>query len=98
MSFMEREVYHGSFRVYDTRSGGIVSVPLEDADDSYYPADRLFNPPETVSGWFGRLSAPGYMDCTDWSGPFDTEAEADAYLVDTYGDDDDDEAEEDPDD
>lgn len=22
--------------------------------------------------WWCRLSAPGYMDCTDWCGPFDT--------------------------
>lgn len=32
-----------------------------------------------------RLSAPGYTDCTDWSGPFDTEDAAHEYLNDTYG-------------
>lgn len=31
---------------------------------------------EVVSGWCARLSAPGYMDCTEWVGPFDTELEA----------------------
>jgi hypothetical protein len=25
---------------------------------------------ETVTGYFARLSAPGYMDRTEWSGPF----------------------------
>lgn len=37
-----------------------------------------------VTGVFCRLSAPGYMDCTEWSGPFDTEVEARLYLADTY--------------
>lgn len=36
------------------------------------------------SGWIARLSAPGYMDCTDWCA-FDTEQEAQQYLIDTYG-------------
>lgn len=26
----------------------------------------------TEDKWFCRLSAPGYMDCTDWCGPFDS--------------------------
>ncbi len=42
--------------------------------------------PETVSsirmrdGWGARLSAPGYMDCTDWA-VFDTEEEAADHLA-----------------
>ena len=40
---------------------------------------------ETISGkWFYRLSAPGYMDCTDWTGPFDTLAEARQALSDEW--------------
>jgi hypothetical protein len=40
---------------------------------------------EHVRGKFWcRLSAPGYMDCTDWSGPFDTLAEARAHIRDLY--------------
>lgn len=35
-------------------------------------------------GYICRLSASGYMDCTDWSA-FDTEEEAAQYLIDTYG-------------
>lgn len=27
--------------------------------------------PQAMAGWYGRLSAPGYLDCTDWIGPFD---------------------------
>ena len=47
----------------------------------------LFNPPRDpdtpparITGWFGRLSAPGYLDCgSEWE-PFDSEAEADECL------------------
>jgi hypothetical protein len=39
---------------------------------------------ELVTGWFCRLSAPGYMDCTDWSGPFETEQEARDHIAETY--------------
>jgi hypothetical protein len=50
-----------------------------------------------VNGYFGRYSAPGYMDCTEWN--FDTDPKAlAAYLDEMYGDDDesddDDESEE----
>jgi hypothetical protein len=36
------------------------------------------------SGYFARLSAPGYLDCTDWSGPFDTAEAAEAYIQSMY--------------
>jgi hypothetical protein len=42
--------------------------------------------PETSGAWYGRLSAPGYLDCTEWSGPFDSDLEAWAYLLSTYAD------------
>jgi hypothetical protein len=34
--------------------------------------------------WFARLSAPGYMDRTDWHGPFDTKKEAEQDIEDSY--------------
>ena len=37
-------------------------------------------------GHGARLSAPGYLDCTDWS-VFGTPEEADEYLDEMYGDD-----------
>ena len=37
-------------------------------------------------GWFARLSAQGYLDCTDWIGPFDTELEAIKALWEEHGD------------
>lgn len=38
-------------------------------------------------GIYCRLSASGYLDCTDWSGPFETVEDAAQYLIDTYADD-----------
>lgn len=37
-------------------------------------------------GYLARMSAPGYMDCTDWTA-HDTAEEAFEYLKDTYGED-----------
>ena len=31
---------------------------------------------EPEAGWYGRLSAPGYLDATDWHGPYKTSDEA----------------------
>lgn len=37
------------------------------------------------SGFYARLSAPGYLDATDWEGPFDREWKAIRYVCDLYG-------------
>ena len=37
-------------------------------------------------GIYCRLSADGYMDCTDWYGPFESMEEAAQCLIDIYGD------------
>jgi hypothetical protein len=40
---------------------------------------------QTFKGkWFCHLTAPGYMDQTDWSGPFDTEGEAREHIRETF--------------
>lgn len=46
-----------------------------------------------LKGWFARLSAPGYLDCTDWMGPYDTEEEAINELTEFYELDEDEESE-----
>lgn len=47
-----------------------------------------FEPEERSDGFFARLSAPGYMDCTEWYGPFETCEEAADALYGMYGEDD----------
>jgi hypothetical protein len=44
---------------------------------------------ERIEGWFARLSASGYMDRTDWNGPYETRTEAEDALIDAYVDPDD---------
>lgn len=39
---------------------------------------------EQVNGYAGRLSAPGYLDCTDWIGPFDSAKDARREVINTY--------------
>jgi hypothetical protein len=43
---------------------------------------------ENVKGYGARLSAPGYLDCTEWA-VFDTKEEAETYLYEMYPDDED---------
>ena len=42
---------------------------------------------ENIKGYGARLSAPGYLDCTEWT-VFDTEEEAREYLEEIYPDED----------
>ena len=37
-------------------------------------------------GIYWRLSAPGHMDCTEWSGPFETIEDAVADMLHVYAD------------
>jgi hypothetical protein len=69
-----------------------------DALTPYLENNRISNV-ERVEGYFSRLSAPGYLDCTDWLGPYETEQAAldavkDMYDCDDNGDDADDDSSE----
>jgi hypothetical protein len=57
---------------------GKVCSETEDALSPYLEGSEI----QSVTrkeGWYARLSAPGYLDATDWHGPFKT---ADAALAD----------------
>ena len=41
-------------------------------------------PVEKQTGYLARMSAPGYLDCTDWTAHA-CELDAWVYLADTYG-------------
>ena len=45
---------------------------------------------ELIDGYGARMSAPGYMDCTEWS-VFSDRMAAQEYLTEMYGDEDEDE-------
>lgn len=57
-------------------------VPPELAD---YCENRTFWTIAQIDGFGARLSAPGYLDCTDWT-VFPTLEEAEAHLVEMYDD------------
>lgn len=89
MSFMEIETYHGHVqRINNTRDGDIITPEQyaqypsnEDAAEAYgVSVDEVV----TEFGWYARLSAPGYLDCTDWTGPYESEDEAINELRDMY--------------
>lgn len=48
------------------------------------PADSIESV-ALVEGIFARLTAPGYLDATDWNGPFESERAAREFLAETYG-------------
>ena len=91
MAFMIPEYEKSTFYEVESTTGEGSLVPgdlvgkspdLEDFTDYIEGGDpESF---EQVSGWFARLSAPGYMDATDWSGPFDTIEEARKHIEDTF--------------
>jgi hypothetical protein len=42
--------------------------------------------PRRYAGWWVRLAASGYLDCTDWDGPFTCETAGKRYIIELYGD------------
>ena len=72
----------------EDKSGGTTLVPgdlvgaepeVSDFEDYIEGSPESF---EKETGWFARLSAPGYLDATDWDGPFATEVQARRHVED----------------
>jgi hypothetical protein len=80
--FMKPDFYHGMVSV-DSEDG---PMPSEDWILNHCPVEEADRLEDETRGWLVRLSAPGYMDCTDWMGPFETEEEAVQAIVDAYAD------------
>ena len=58
-------------------------VDIETNKGGWCFADERFIDGGVIWGYGARLSAPGYLDCTDWA-VFDTEDEAVEYLAEEY--------------
>jgi hypothetical protein len=92
MAFMEPEIYRGEYYAVDTSIGNeivpadVVGTVNSVADLAEYVEGEISDsvPPPVKTGWLFRLSAPGYLDCTDWS-VADSEEEARAELEEMYG-------------
>ena len=89
------ETSHGTEIVPEDACGSINASNLGDNDleslYQYLEGDKIEGV-ERKEGWYASLSAPGYMDHTEWDGPYDTAELAIAavkefYEVDDNGDD-----------
>ena len=86
MSHMQPEVKYETFLVGETTEGTTLLHPDVWGEKKRYTllkGERW----RKRKGWYARLSAPGYTDCTDWSGPFKTELDGHAHLEEMYGSD-----------
>ena len=68
----------------DSPGAGVVFFPadmftLEEAKAEF---EQIWEA-RTIEGYGARMSAPGYLDCTEWS-VFDTEEEAYTYINNAY--------------
>ena len=81
MAFMQPEIVYGEWCEIETDHGAFL-VPAEDAEGACANAPNGAIA-ERKQGYGARLSAPGYLDCTEWT-VFATEDEARTYLTDTY--------------
>ena len=81
VTFLKPELEYGTFYVGETIEGKVI-LPYDifETESKHYASQRW----QEQTGWFGRLSAPGYLNGTDWAGPFDSEAEAMECLSDPY--------------
>jgi hypothetical protein len=81
----------------DAKDGGTQFAPYNDINGDTFKTDVLGievgdTPPEIVCGWGVRLSAPGYLDCTDWE-VFEDHDEARVRYMELRDEDRDDESE-----
>lgn len=97
MSFMQQQIYHGGYFAVDTTSGteivpdDLIGRTVGTHVEAFlnYLEGKPVDPEEVVehkTGWLARMTAPGYLDCTDWTAHA-TETAAKAFLDDAYGDD-----------
>ena len=83
MAFMEPEIYEGCYVEVDCEDGSTEFLPWDVWAD--VGEDALESPSVKArekGGLLGRLTAPGYLDCTPWT-PYNTKEEALADLEET---------------
>lgn len=85
MSFMEPQVQFGKWYRCDT-DDGVEYVPEDVTKPDKLPlyVEGKLQSFELIEGYGARMSAPGYLDCTDWC-VFSTEEEAVEFLAETFG-------------
>ena len=80
MAFMVPYYSNDTFAEIENKYGETIYVPskyVDLEDDEKVVAIHK-------NKWFCHLTAPGYMDQTEWSGPYETEDEAREAIRDIY--------------
>jgi len=96
MSFMEKQIYQGDGWIAETDNGSVVIYDSNAREVEALAAKvgekvqigDVYGTLEGVSyvrGYFGRFSAPGYLDSTPWEYSA-SRAELERLLTDLYGD------------
>jgi len=81
MPHMVPQYVQGIFVYVDMLYGDFQWFPKgEEPKDDHY---RIVEESKKDS-WFARLSASGYLDCTDWSGPFKSLKAAKDHIRNTW--------------
>lgn len=93
--FMQPEIIHTPYWEVSANRGETHIVPANVCDDpahlQTYVEGRIARDEDgqviadRKVGYLARLSAPGYLDCTEWSA-FATQVDAEVYLIETYTD------------
>ncbi len=92
MPFMEKQIIESGYVECETSEGTeIVPLDLVGGDPSIdsladFVSGEISEFTVHEKGFLSRLSAPGYMDCTEWSA-HETEKEAEESLAEMYDDD-----------
>lgn len=95
MSFMKPQIYRGGYFAVETSDGteivpaDVIGRTMGTAGEAFenYVSGHILDTDECVEhkeGWLARMSAPGYMDCTDWTVHV-SETAATLYLDEAYG-------------
>ena len=83
-TFMQNATEYGAFYVGETTEGTTILHPdVFHTEKEHYKLLRGERW-RRQRGWFVRLSAPGFLDCTEWSGPYDSQREANEALSDMF--------------
>jgi hypothetical protein len=83
MQFMTDDVIYETFMIGETDEGTTLLHPDVWDEWRHYQLNHGERWHKRA-GWYARQSAPGYLDATDWMGPFDTEQEALSELHEMY--------------
>lgn len=97
MPFMERQITRKLewYKIETTQGTSFVcvedvgKVEIADSDALQPYCEGEIESWEIVKGYGARLSAPGYLDCTEWA-VFDTPVQAEAYMDEYYPEDEED--------